>query len=116
MAPEEDILTNKMPIQLFSKWKVDQLKTLSAKRGVVLLGRKVELPKKVYYAWKLKLEIAKTTREEEDDASTRRREKFTIESGVSLLFLSNLKEGWEEGSLNFLDVLEVEPSSRQQRP
>ena len=64
--------------------------------------------KKAYYAWKVKLEVAKITREE-DDVSSRRREKLTIESIVSLPFPSSLQEGWEEGSLNFPDVLEVEP-------
>ena len=38
--------------------------------------------------------------------STRRREKLTIESIVSLPFPSSLQEGWEEDSLNFSDVLE----------
>ena len=89
-----------MSIQLFSKWKVDPLKTFLKKRGVVLSGRKAELPEKAYYTWKLKLEVAKTTREEEDDVSTRRREKLIIESIVSLPFPSSLQEGWEEGSLN----------------
>ena len=74
MASEEDILTKEMSIQLFSRWKVDQLKTfLKKKREVVLSGRKAELAEKAYYAWKLKLEVAKTTREEEDHVSTRRR-------------------------------------------
>ena len=76
-------------------------------------GRKAELAEKVCYAWKLKLEDAKTTREEEDDVSTRRREKLTIESGVSLPFPNSFKEGWEEDSLNFLDVLEDEVEAIQ---
>ena len=65
---------------------------------------------KAYYAWKLKLEVTKTTRDE-DDVSSRRRKKKTIESGVSLPFPSSLKERWEEDSLDFPDVLEdeVEP-------
>ena len=71
-------------------------------------GRKAELAEKAYYTWKLKLEVAKTTREEEDDVSTRRREKLTIESIVSLPFPRSLQEGWEAGSLNFSDVLEDE--------
>ena len=70
-----------MLLELFSKWKVDQLKTfLKKKRGVALSGRKAELAEKAYYMWKLKLEVAKTTREEEDHVSMRRREKLTIES------------------------------------
>ena len=47
-----------MSIQLFSKWKVDHLKTFLKKRGVVLSGRKVELAEKAYYTWRLKLEVA----------------------------------------------------------
>ena len=69
--------------------------------------RKAELAEKAYYTWKLKLEVAKTTREEEDDVSTRR-ETLTIESIVSLPFPSSLQKGWQEGSLNFSDVLEDE--------
>jgi len=57
MACEEGNLTNKISIELFSRWKVDQLKTFLKKRGVVLSGRKYE----AYFAWKLKLEVAKTT-------------------------------------------------------
>ena len=37
------------------------------KRGVVLSGRKAELAEKAYYAWKLKLEVAKTAQEEEEE-------------------------------------------------
>ena len=79
-------------------------------------GRKAELAEKAYYTWKLKLEVAKTTREEEDDVSTRRirREKLGIESIVSLPFPSSLQEGWEEGSLNFSDVLEDEVEAYMQ--
>ena len=77
-------------------------------------GRKAELAEQAYYTWKLKLEVAKTTREEEDDVSTRRREKLTIESIVSLPFPSSLQEGWEEGSLNFSDVLEDEVEAYMQ--
>ena len=71
-------------------------------------GRKAELAEKAYYAWKLKLEVAKTTLEEEDDVSTREREKLTIESGISLPFPSSLKEEEGEDSLNFSDVMEDE--------
>ena len=67
MASDEGNLTNEMSIELFSRWKVDQLRTFLKKRGVVLSGRKYELAEKAYFAWKLKLEVAKTTREEEDD-------------------------------------------------
>ena len=59
MASEEGNLTNEMSIELFSRWKVDQLKTFLKKRGVVLSGRKYELAEKAYFAWKLKLEVAK---------------------------------------------------------
>ena len=103
-----------MLIQLFSKWKVDQLKTFLNKRGVVLSGGKVELAEKAYYTWKL--EVAKTTLEEEDDASMRQREKLTIELIVSLPFPSSLKVGWEEGSLNFSKVLEDEVEAYMQPP
>ena len=71
MASEYDTLTSEMSIELFSKWKVDQLKGFLKRRGVILSGRKVELAEKAYYAWKLKLEVAKrvakTTQDEEDD-------------------------------------------------
>ena len=63
MASEEGNLTNEMSIELFSRWKVDQLKTFLKKRVVVLSGRKYELAEKAYFAWKLKLEVAKTTRD-----------------------------------------------------
>ena len=56
-------------------------------------GRKAELAEMAYYLWKLGLEGAKTAKEEEDVA-TRRREKLTIESALSLPFPSDLKEGW----------------------
>ena len=64
MASEEGNLTNEMSIELFSRWKVDQLKTFLKKRVVVLSGRKYELAEKAYFAWKLKLEVAKTTRDD----------------------------------------------------
>ena len=108
MASEEGNLTDEMSIELFSRWKVDQLKTFLKKRGVVLSGRKYELAEKAYFAWKLNLEVAKTTREEEDDVSTRRREKLTMECGITLPFPGSLHEGWEESSLNFPDVMEDE--------
>ena len=108
MASEEGNLTDEMSIELFSRWKVDQLKTFLKKGGVVLSGRKHELPEKAYFAWKLKLEVAKTTREEEDDVSTRRKEKLTMERGITLPFPGSLQEGWEESSLNFPDVMEDE--------
>ena len=46
MASEEGNLTNEMSIELFSRWKVDQLKTFLKKRGVVLSGRKYEFAEK----------------------------------------------------------------------
>ena len=58
-------------------------------RGVILSGSKAELAEKAYYAWKLKLEVAKTTQDEEDDISTRRREKLTFESGFLFVELSS---------------------------
>ena len=82
-----------------TRWKVDQLKTFLKKRGVVLSGRKYELAEKAYFACKLNLEVAKTTREEEDDVSTRRREKLTMECGITLPFPGSLHEGWEDSSL-----------------
>ena len=88
MASEYDTLTSEMSIEMFSKWKVDQLKVFLKRRGVILSGRKAELAKNAYYAWKLKLEVAKTTQDEEDDYSTRRREKLTIESGFLFVELS----------------------------
>lgn len=108
MASEEGNLTDEMSIELFSRWKVDQLKTFLKKRGVVLSGRKYELAEKAYFAWKLKLEVAKTTAQEEDDVSTRRREKLTMECGITLPFPGSLQEGWEESSLHFPDVMEDE--------
>ena len=60
------LLTSEMSIELFSKWKVDQLKGFLKRREVILSGRKAELAEKAYYAWKLKLEVAKTTQDEED--------------------------------------------------
>ena len=44
----------------------------------------------------------------------RQREKFTIESGVSLPIPSSLKEGWEEDSLYFPDVMEDEVQAYMQ--
>ena len=66
-------MSSEMSIQLFLRWKVDQLKTFLKKRVIVLSGRKAELAEKAYYAWKLKLEVAKTAQEEEgeDDISSR---------------------------------------------
>ena len=55
MASEEGNLTDEMSIELFSWWKVDQLKTFLKKRGVVSSGRKFELAEKAYFAWKLTL-------------------------------------------------------------
>ena len=77
-----------MSIELFSKWRVDQLKGFLKRRGVILSGSKGELAEKAYYAWKLKLEVAKTTQDEEDDISARRREKLTIESDFLFVELS----------------------------
>lgn len=37
-------------------------------------GRKPHLAEKEYYAWKLKLGVAKTMQDEEDDISTRQKE------------------------------------------
>ena len=68
----------------------------------------MSIAEKAYFAWKLNLEVAKTTREEEDDVSTRRREKLTMECGITLPFPGSLHEGWEESSLNFPDVMEDE--------
>ena len=106
MLSDEGIVSSEMSIQLFLRWKVDQLKTFLKKRGVVLLGRKAELAEKAYYAWKLKLEVAKTAQEEEDDNSSRRKEKLTMESGIVLPYPCSLKEGWEDGSINFPDDME----------
>ena len=44
----------------------------------MISGRKAELAEKAYYAWKLRLEVAKNAKEEEEDVSTRRHEKLTI--------------------------------------
>ena len=115
MASEEGNLADEMSIELFSRWKVDQLKTFLTKRGVVLSGRKYELAEKAYFAWKLRLEVSKTTREEEDDVSTRRREKLTMECGITLPFPGSLQEGWEESSLNFPDVMEDEVEAYMHR-
>ena len=114
MASEGGNLTDEMSIELFSRWKVDQLKTFLKKRGVVLSGRKCELAEKAYFAWRLNLEVAKTTREEEHDVSTRRREKLTMEYGITLPFPGSLHEGWEESSLNFPDVMEDEVETYMQ--
>ena len=67
-----------------------------------MLGRKAELAEKAYYAWKLKLEVSKTTQEEEGDVSARRREKLTIESGQSIfLFPTALKKDEKRAGLTF---------------
>ena len=50
MASEGGKLTKEMSIELFSGWKVDQLKTFLKKRGVVLPGEKYELAEKAYFA------------------------------------------------------------------
>ena len=73
MSSDESVVSSEMSIQLFLRWKVDQLKTFLKKKGAVLYGRKAELAEKAYYAWKLKLEVAKTAQEEEgdDDISSR---------------------------------------------
>ena len=70
MSPDESVVSSEMSIQLFLRWKVDQLKTWK-KRGVALSERKAELTEKAYYAWKLKLEVAKTAQEEDDDISSK---------------------------------------------
>ena len=67
MSSDESVVSSEMSIQLFLRWKVDQLKTFLKKKGAVLSGRKAELAEKAYYAWKLKLEVAKTAQEEEGD-------------------------------------------------
>ena len=56
-----------MSIELFSKWKVDQFKVFLKRRGVISSGRKAEQAEKAYCARKLKLEVAKTTQDEEDE-------------------------------------------------
>ena len=53
------------------------VETFLKKRGVVLSGRKYELAEKAYFARKLKLEVAKTTLEEEDDVSMRYHPSFS---------------------------------------
>ena len=60
-------------------------------RGVVISERKAELAEKAFYAWKLRLEVAKTAKEEEEDVAARRREKLRIESNITLPFPSDLK-------------------------
>ena len=62
------------------------------------------------------MEVAKTTREEEDDVPTRRREKVTMECDITLPFPGSLQEGWEDGSLNFSDVMEDEVEAYMQPP
>ena len=64
---------------------------------------------------KLGIEVTKTAKRE--DVATRRREKFTIESNITLPFPSDFKEGWEDGSLIFPDLVEdvegyIKPSSK----
>ena len=44
----------------------------------------------------------------------RRRERLTVESGISLPFPSSLKERWEEGSLNFPGIMEDEVGAYMQ--
>ena len=41
MASEEGNLTDKMSIELFSRWKVDQLKTFLKKKRSCLIGEKI---------------------------------------------------------------------------
>ena len=41
MASEEGNLTDKMSIELFSRWKVDQLKTFLKKKRICLIGEKI---------------------------------------------------------------------------
>ena len=53
----------------------------------------------------MKLEVAKTA-QEVDDISSRRKEKLTIESGIVLPYPGSLKEGWEQSSNNFPNVME----------
>ena len=77
-------------------------------------GEKYELAEKAYFAWKLKLEEAKTTWEEEDDVSRMRREKLIMECGITLPFPGSIQEGWEERSLNFPDVMEDEVEAYMQ--
>ena len=48
MASEEGNLTDEMSIELFSRWKVDQLKTFLKTKRSVLSARKYELAKKAY--------------------------------------------------------------------
>ena len=64
MLSDESVVSSEMSIQLFLKWKVEQLKFFLKKRVVLLSGRKAELAEKAYYAWKLKLEVAKTAQDD----------------------------------------------------
>ena len=67
MSSDESVVSSEMLIRLFLRWKVHQLKFFGKKRRVVLSGRKAELAEKAYYAWKLKLVVAKTAQEEEEE-------------------------------------------------
>lgn len=57
-----------------SMWKVNHLKGFLKRRVLILSGRKPHLAEKKYYAWKLKLAVAKTMQDEEEDISTRQKE------------------------------------------
>ena len=50
MASEGGKLTNEMSIELFSGWKVDQLKTFLKKEELSYRGEKYELAEKAYFA------------------------------------------------------------------
>ena len=61
------------------------------------MGRKYELAEKAYFAWKLKLEVAKTTRErgpreQEDNVSTRRALKLHFSCSRSVHDLALFSE------------------------
>lgn len=51
------------------------------KGGVVLSGRKAELAEKAYYAWKLKLEVAKTAQDDMKKMTSQAGEK-TVDNGI----------------------------------
>ena len=80
-----DTLTSEMSIELFSKWNVDQFKVFLKRGGSILSGRKAELAEKAYYAWKLKLEVVKTTQYQEDDIST---QSLTAQRCLKFLLIS----------------------------
>ena len=80
-----DTLTSEMSIELFSKWNVDQLKGFLKRGGFILSGRKAELAEKAYCAWKLKLEVAKTTQDQENDIST---QSLTAQRCLKFLLIS----------------------------